>query len=919
MNTKRFSKSCLIIILILVFSFLLILSACDTGEKQETYVSAKITGPTEIFVGEFDLSDYKLILQTAEGETKEVTVTEDILTIDDVSQFEKAGEYALSVEYSGISLTLQITVVKDVYDISGIVFEDETVVYDGKEHNLEIKGELPAGVTVTYEGNGQTDTGVYTVTAKFSGDNEKFEAIEDMTATLTIEKRELELAVTGETALVFNDKEQKTINVVATNVLEGDEVALSVVYSGNMIDVGKYTATIVLEENKNYKLSKEYVIDITIAARKFNVTFVQDGQADFVVAVTEGDPLDINSVKAPVQIPGYTVVWGNADLSCITEDIRVTAEKTPISYDILYVLNGGENNAANPTAYTIESGRIILKSPSKPMATFNGWYATEDFDDETKISEIETGSVGNITLYAKWTDYRIESAEGFEIDYSGDTPEVGKVVSNKVTDIDLSNVFTVSEGCTWKLYADFIGEKEYALKSLTLEPGENIAYAIVYHPDGAHFSRYIVNVYRLDIKEYVFMDGQEEWYSGSVEEMGTINAPSNDPSKTGYTFIGWSVDGKIVEFPYRINVETEFVSEFVLTQYAIVYNLNGGTISDEDVDYTMEENVVYVEPVRDHYVFDGWFTDKDLTSDRVYSTGTGSTGEIEIYAKWIPEEYGIEYILNAADGLVDNPNRTSYNIETPTFEFEAPVRKGYDFGGWYLDGDFETSVSSVNEGSFGKITLYAKWVPRKNRIIFDGNGATGGETEEISAESDSTVYLPQNGFERQGYEFSGWSANKYAIQPDYGDRAEYVVGTESSYVLYAVWQPLLNSLTLNGNGATSGEMQDVRQYSDCMLVLPLNEYEKDYYEFAGWSYTFNGEKVFDDGDVYTMGTLPLNTLYAVWVPIVYNINYDLGGGENDQRNVNEYTVESANIALYAAKKDHYDFAGWECDGEIIVR
>ena len=52
-------------------------------------------------------------------------------------------------------------------DISGIKLEDKEVYYNGEKHSLEITGALPEGVTVSYEGNGVSDVGVYTVVAKF--------------------------------------------------------------------------------------------------------------------------------------------------------------------------------------------------------------------------------------------------------------------------------------------------------------------------------------------------------------------------------------------------------------------------------------------------------------------------------------------------------------------------------------------------------------------------------------------------------------------------------------------------------------------------------------------------------------------------------------------------------------------------------
>ena len=77
-------------------------------------------------------------------------------------------------------------ITKAVYDMNGVAFADKTVTYNGKPWSLEIAGKLPTGVSVSYTGNGQTEPGVYLVTATFAGDAENYKPIPAMTAKLTI-------------------------------------------------------------------------------------------------------------------------------------------------------------------------------------------------------------------------------------------------------------------------------------------------------------------------------------------------------------------------------------------------------------------------------------------------------------------------------------------------------------------------------------------------------------------------------------------------------------------------------------------------------------------------------------------------------------------------------------------------------------
>ncbi len=96
--------------------------------------------------------------------------------------------------YTG-SVTKYFDIGKGTYDMSGVRFEDATFVEDGTEKSIFITGSLPAGVSVSYVGNGNGVVGVYEVTAQFAGDENNYFPIADMTATLTINRAMFEGSV----------------------------------------------------------------------------------------------------------------------------------------------------------------------------------------------------------------------------------------------------------------------------------------------------------------------------------------------------------------------------------------------------------------------------------------------------------------------------------------------------------------------------------------------------------------------------------------------------------------------------------------------------------------------------------------------------------------------------------------------------
>lgn len=129
--------------------------------------------------------------------TAEIKVTKNGA---EVSEIKDAGSYEITVAYTmpaegayadyeqsfEIKYTLTVEKADFVPEDNGIVFNNKSVPYDGQAHSIELEGELPEWITVSYDGNGQTEAGTYTITAKFSHSNPNYNAVADVTATLTI-------------------------------------------------------------------------------------------------------------------------------------------------------------------------------------------------------------------------------------------------------------------------------------------------------------------------------------------------------------------------------------------------------------------------------------------------------------------------------------------------------------------------------------------------------------------------------------------------------------------------------------------------------------------------------------------------------------------------------------------------------------
>ena len=76
-------------------------------------------------------------------------------------------------------------------------------------------------------------------------------------------------------------------------------------------------------------------------------------------------------------------------------------------------------------------------------------------------------------------------------------------------------------------------------------------------------------------------------------------------------------------------------------------------------------------------------------------------------------------------------------------------------------------------------------------------------------------------------------------------------------------------IIFDGNGATSGRMND--QDISVAASLRGNSFKKTGFVFGGWSTTKNGNKAYDDKQIYPYSSDLAGknvVLYAVWIKIV---------------------------------------------------
>ena len=113
------------------------------------------------------------------------------------------------------------------------------------------------------------------------------------------------------------------------------------------------------------------------------------------------------------------------------------------------------------------------------------------------------------------------------------------------------------------------------------------------------------------------------------------------------------------------------------------------------------------------YIFEGWYDAPGASGEIIKSIPEGTSGEIEVYAKWSKVTYYVQF---------DSPDipweKIPYTVDTGT-PLTNPSHFGYTFVGWSNDDGF--IVNSVKPGTVGNMTLHANWTSDRKKAVSYSN------------------------------------------------------------------------------------------------------------------------------------------------------------------------------------------------------
>jgi uncharacterized repeat protein (TIGR02543 family) len=424
-------------------------------------------------------------------------------------------------------------------------------------------------------------------------------------------------------------------------------------------------------------------------------------------------------------------------------------------------------------------------------------------------------------------------------------------------------------------------------------------------------------------------------------------------SKTGYTFVGWSLtdggtavygDGATITVTGDIDL---YVVWSANPTYGVTYSVNGGTgsLPTDATAYLINATVTVsfgTLPSKAGYHFIGWSTNPAASVATYVSGGTESftlTGVTVLYAIYAPNTNTVTF-KDSSTTIGTQTFATGAADVLPAFTTLSYTKTGYFFAGWSLtDGGAiaygDEALVLVNSDK----TLYAVWQVNpavSYTVTYLGSGNDTGsvpvDASHYAAAVSVTVMGNSGSLTRVGFSFVGWCSQAVIAGNNCGG-VTYLPGDTftitSDKNLYAIWTSVAAtySVTYNASsGSATGSVPvDSGSYTASSTVTVLGNTGSlalSGYNFAGWctQSVLPGQMCAGTtrapGSTFTITSA--TSLYAIWTAVAatYSVTYNASSGSatgsvpvDSGSYVSSSTVtvlgNTGSLALSG-----YNFAGW---------
>ena len=394
--------------------------------------------------------------------------------------------------------------------------------------------------------------------------------------------------------------------------------------------------------------------------------------------------------------------------------------------------------------------------------------------------------------------------------------------------------------------------------------------------------------------------GTSEALVYTVEQPVTLPTPTRE----GYAFLGWTVNSDMapqltVVLPQGSIGNRTYTANWELTGYTITMDLNGGSGETALLYTVIDDEFALPTPTRNGYEFVGWTGEGITTPQTSVKIPKGSTGNKAYTANWKVIEYTITLDTNGGP----NVSPIKYTVED-SFTLPYPLRPGYEFAGWVLDGSgmLPATTLIIYYGTTGDLHYKAEWRLAEYTITMDLNGGSGQE-KVIYTITDEDFELPTP--TRNGYEFVGWTGERITTPQRIVKIPKGSTGNKAYTANWKVIQYTIITLLEGGNAGSSGAYVYTVEET---FTLPTPT--RTGYTFWGWT----GEGITKPQPSVTIprGSTGDKTYIENWVETGYTITLDLNGGSGKEKVI--YTMTDEDFELPTPTRNGYEFVGWTGEG-----
>ncbi|MCQ2608441.1 MAG: ribosomal protein L7/L12, partial [Bacteroidales bacterium] len=420
------------------------------------------------------------------------------------------------------------------------------------------------------------------------------------------------------------------------------------------------------------------------------------------------------------------------------------AKWTENDYSIVYETSGGViENVGYATNYTFGTGATLPNTVSKTGYTFAGWFTNSAYEG-VAVEEISETEYGKKTYYAKW------NVNSYAVTFNSN----GGVINNgEINSYSYGVGATLPTNVTKSGYTFAGWYNNEELAGVEVKTIATNAYG-----EKNFWAKWVINTYTITLNAN---GGVINAGSVSDYEFATGATLPTNVTRDGYEFAGWYNNSNLTGERILTVGATEtgnksYYAKWSVLSYLVTLNTNGGTVNSGNVvAYTYSNGATLpIDVTKTGCKFGGWYANADFTGDAVLTIALDEIGDKAYFAKWTPNTYAVELVVN--DGTINSGNVSTYKYGEGAVLPTDITKDGYTFNGWYANSGLSgEEVYEIGADEVGNKTYYAKWSANTYKIsLYAADGTINGAVPTEYTYGTLTI-LPTN-VTREGYTFDGW-------------------------------------------------------------------------------------------------------------------------------------------------------------------